>query len=113
MTDAQQPTSKVAFFRLGPRTLVPLARGQASNFTDPMTNAMSLNKMDIRSMLSDAQPGNLELSDQGLRFFLHEVTHHASFAADVGNAQSALAVSVCARASIGKPPAERADLWLA
>jgi hypothetical protein len=64
-------------------------------------------------MLKNADCGDLPLSDQGLRFFLHEVTHHASFANSVGMARSALATSVCSRASIGLPPRGRADLWLA
>jgi hypothetical protein len=113
MAPPEPPQFKAAVYRLGPRTIVPLSRGRVENFTDPLTNQISLSRIDVRSMLKSADCGDLPLSDQGLRFFLHEVTHHASFANSVGNARSALATSVCSRASIGHPPRGRADLWLA
>jgi hypothetical protein len=112
MTGAESQV-KAAVYRVGPRTFVPLERGQIGNFTDPITNQTSLSRIDIRSMLKKVDPSDLPLSDQGLRFFLHEVTHHASFANSVGNARAALATSVCGRASVGAPPTGRAGLWLA
>jgi hypothetical protein len=113
MTLTEPPQFKAAIYRLGPRTIVPLSRGRIENFTDPLTNQISLSRIDVLSILKSADRGDLPLSDQGLRFFLHEVTHHASFANSVGNARSALATSVCGRASIGLPPSGRAGLWLA
>lgn len=113
MTIAEPTQLKAAIYRVGPRTIVPLVRGRIENFTDPMTNQVSLSRIDVRSMLKKADPTDVPLSDQGLRFFLHEVTHHASFASSVGNARAALATSVCGRASVGVPPTERAGLWLA
>src|SRR5271166_3319821 len=102
-----------AFYRLGPRTLVPLERKDIENFTDPMTNQTSLSRTDVLAMLEVTNPDDTPLSDQGIRFILHECTHHASFANRVGYARSALSTSVCGRASIGTPPDGRAGLWLA
>jgi hypothetical protein len=113
MSVSERPAAKAAIYRLGPRTFVPLTRGAISNFTDPMTNAMSLSRIDVRAMLKSVECGKLPLSTQGLRFFLHELTHHATFANSVGGARAALSVSVCARASIGPQPGSRAGLWLA
>ncbi|MCA1535048.1 hypothetical protein I6F21_21185 [Bradyrhizobium sp. NBAIM03] len=125
MTDAENPGSEeypgvseqrkfsnAAIYRLGPRTLVSLERGQISNFTDPVTNQISFGRIELREFLKLKSPGDLPLSVQGLRFFLHEVTHHGSFASHVGNARAALATSVCARASIGIPPSDGSELWL-
>jgi hypothetical protein len=113
MTVAEPPHSKAAMYRVGPRTIVALERGRIENFTDPMTNQTSLGRIDVRSMLTNSDPRDLPLSAQGLRFFLHELTHHASFANSVGYARAALATSVSGRASVGVPPAGRAGLWLA
>src|SRR5262245_1750864 len=112
MAEIKPPRFESAYYRLGPSALVPLARGRIRDFSDPMSNAISMSRTDIRAMLKNATFGNMRLSDQGLRFFLHEVTHHTTFANIVGSARSALAVSVCGRASIGPQPTERAGLWI-
>jgi len=101
-----------AAYRIGPRTLVPLARGRIENYTDPMSNAVSLSSMDVRALIKQAIPGALPLTDQAMRFFLQEIAHHATFANRVGSAQSALATSVCARAHIGGAAKGRTGLRL-
>jgi hypothetical protein len=105
-------TSPVGGYVIGPRTFVTMERGAVGVATDPMSNIVFLGESDVQAMISNPVKGGLPLSDKALRFLLHELTHHASFAGWVGNAQSALLTSVGARASIGTPPDGPAGLWL-
>lgn len=104
--------SSVAVYRLGPSSFVPSARGSIQPFVDRISNAVSIRHEDFMALVKDATPGALPLSDESMRALLHELTHHATFANNVGRAQSALAISVAARASIGVAPKGSGDLWL-
>ncbi|MBY5361947.1 hypothetical protein [Rhizobium leguminosarum] len=113
MEDEAHPRFEAAIYRLGPRTLVPLDRNRIESYTDPLSNQMTFSQKDMRQILHGMVPGDLPVSEKELRLLLHELTHHASFANVVGYARSALATSVCGRASMGMPPKAPPALWLA
>ncbi len=136
MTSSDAPEFKAAIYRVGPRTIVPLDRREGvASATDPMSNQMCLKGADVRAMLSvggqggragggnsaagggsgggdesGGSPGGVPLSDPALRALLHELTHHATFAGNVGIARAALATTVCGRASMLVWPTNREEL---
>ena len=107
--DRSEPETLV---RLGPGTLVPVARGLKKIFTDPMSNVMSIENSAVRRLLEPACPGAVPWSPSLLRYSLHELTHHATYAGRVGRALAALAISVAARTDVGPAPEGEGKLWL-
>ncbi|WP_201838787.1 hypothetical protein [Microvirga zambiensis] len=100
-------------FTIGPLASVLVPADQQSNSTDRITNAVSLASSEALNYLTEASPGNLPVPDALLRLFLHETTHHATFANSVGHALAALALCASGQAIIPEPESKSlADLPL-